>query len=55
MEFERDVHEMGDAASPDDVQAVKEERKGMERDTDLFDQCINTIKKLIISTQGADE
>jgi hypothetical protein len=54
-EFETPAYEMENSSDPELVQAIKEERKNMDRDLDLFDQCINTIKKLIVSTQGTDE
>ena len=54
-EFETPAYEMENSSDPELVQAIKEERKDMDRDLDLFDQCINTIKKLIVSTQGAYE
>jgi hypothetical protein len=53
-EFETPAYEMENSSDPELVQAIKEEKKDMDRDLDLFDQCINTIKKLIV-TQGADE
>jgi hypothetical protein len=55
IEQERIVHEMRAAASPDDAQAIEEEKRDMDKDMDLFDQCINTIKKLIVMTQGVEE
>jgi hypothetical protein len=54
-EFETLAHEMKDSSDPEFVQGIEEEKKDMDRDVDLLDQCINTIKKLIVSTQGADE
>jgi len=53
-ELEPLSYEMKDSSDPELVQAIKEEKKDMDRDLDLFDQCINTIKKLIVITQGAD-
>jgi hypothetical protein len=53
-EFETPAYEMENSSDPELVQAIKEERKDIDRDVDLFDQCINIIKKLIV-TQGADE
>jgi hypothetical protein len=54
-ELETFSYEMKDSSDPELVQAIKEEKKDMDRDLDLFDQCINTIKKLIVTTQGGDE
>jgi len=50
-EFETPAYEMENFSDPELTQAIKEEKKDMDRDLDLFDQCINTIKKLIVNVQ----
>ncbi len=43
------------SSDPDLVYTIEQGKKDMDRDLDLFDQCINTIKKLIVMTQGVEE